>query len=63
MTHITKYAYSNIVKILPPKTDRHSGSVVERPLCDREVAGSIPGRVIPKTLKMVLAALSLGAQH
>ena len=43
--------------------DRHSGSVVERSLCDREVAGSIPGRVIPKTLKMVLAALSLGAQH
>ena len=42
---------------------RHSGSVVERPLCDREVAGSIPGRVIPKTLKMVLAALSLVAQH
>ena len=43
--------------------NRHSGLVVERPLCDREVAGSIPGRVIPKTLKMVLAALSLGAQH
>ena len=43
--------------------NRHSGSVVERPLCDREVAGSIPDRVIPKTLKMVLAALSLGAQH
>ena len=43
--------------------NRHSGSVIERPLCDREVAGSIPGRVIPKTLKMVLAALSLGAQH
>ena len=42
---------------------RHSGSLVKRPLCDREVAGSIPGRVIPKTLKMVLAALSLGAQH
>ena len=40
-----------------------SGSVVERPLCDREVAGSIPDRVIPKTFKMVLAALSLGAQH
>ena len=33
--------------------------LVERPLCDREVAGSIPGRVIPKTLKMVLAALTL----
>ena len=44
-------------------SNRHSGSVVERPLCDREVAGSIPGWVIPKTLKMVLAALSLGAQH
>ena len=40
-----------------------TGTVVECPLCDREVAGSIPGRVIPKTLKMVLAALSLGAQH
>ena len=48
---------------ITPLMDRHSGSVVERPLCDREVAGSIPGRVIPKTLKMVLAALSLGAQH
>ena len=43
--------------------DRHSGSVVERPLCDREVAGSIPSWVIPKTLKMVPAALSLGTQH
>ena len=37
--------------------------LVERPLCDPEVAGSIPGRVIPNTLKLVLAALSLGAQH
>ena len=41
----------------------HSGSVVECPLCDREVVGSIPSLVIPKTLKMVLDALSLGAQH
>ena len=41
----------------------HSGSVVECPLCDWEVAGLIPGRVIPKTLKMILAALSLDAQH
>ena len=31
--------------------------LVERPLCDREVAGSIPSRVIPKTLKMVLAVM------
>ena len=51
------------VKFHMEHPDRHSGSVVERPLCDREVAGSIPCRVIPKTLKMVLAALSLGAQH
>ena len=29
----------------------------------RLIAGSIPGRFITKTLKMVLAALSLGAQH
>ena len=51
------------INIISCFKDRHSGSVVERPLCDREVAGSIPGRVIPKTLKIVLAALSLGAQH
>ena len=51
------------MKVTKVTLDQHSGSVVERPLCDREVAGSIPGRVIPKTLKMVLAALSLGAQH
>ena len=38
-------------------------SMSEHPLCDREVVGLIPSRVIPKTLKMVLAALSLGAQH
>ena len=31
---------------------RHSGSVVEHPLCDREVAGLIPGLVIPKTIKI-----------
>ena len=34
--------------------------LVEHPLRDREVAGLIPGRDIPKTL---LAALSLGVQH
>ena len=37
--------------------------LVECPLCDWEIAGSIPNRVIPKTLKIVLAALSLGAQY
>ena len=35
--------------------------LVECLLCDREVAGSIPGRVMPKTFKMILAALLLGA--
>ena len=37
--------------------------LVEHSLCEGEFAGWIPSRVIPKTLKMVLAALSLGAQH
>ena len=36
--------------------------MVERPLADREVVGSIPSRVIPKTLKMVVMASLLGAQ-
>ena len=30
------------------------------PVCVREVVSSIPGRVIPKTFKMALAALSFG---
>ena len=37
--------------------------VVERPLREREVAGSKPDRAIPKALKMVPAATLLGAQH
>ena len=37
--------------------------VVERPLREREVAGSKPGRAIPKALKMVTVATLLGAQH
>ena len=37
--------------------------VVERPLREREVVGSKPGRAIPKTLKMVPVATLLGAQH
>ena len=38
-----------------------TGAVVqllEHPVCVREIVGSIPGRVITKTLKMVLAAFS-----
>ena len=54
---------SHQMKHVSELADRYSGSVIECPLCDREVAGSIPGPVIPKTLKMVLAAFLLGAQH
>ena len=57
--HVMKY----FLWSFSPFRDQRSGSVVERPLCDWGVVGSIPCRVIPKTLKMVLAALSLGAQH
>ena len=64
-TFTSKYVYFAYSVLTWPTSiyHRHGGSVVECPLCDREVAGSIPGRVIPKTLKMVLVALSLGAQH
>ena len=37
--------------------------VVERPLREREVVGSKPGRAIPKAFKMVPVATLLGAQH
>ena len=37
--------------------------MVERPLREREGMGSIPGRTIPKALKMVPVATLLGAQH
>ena len=40
-----------------------TAQVVERPLREREVAGSKPGRAIPKALKMVPVAILLGAQH
>ena len=39
---------------------RLGGEVVERPPRLREVAGSIPGRVILKTSKMVVMAALLG---
>ena len=44
----------------------HAGTVaqlVKHPFCDQEVVGLIPSHIIAKTLKMVLAALKLGAQH
>ena len=37
--------------------------VVENPLREQEVVGSISGRAIPKALKMVPVATLLGAQH
>ena len=37
--------------------------MVERPLREREVVGSILGRAKPKALKMVPVATLLGAQH
>ena len=49
------------VQISRPITFEPSGAVVqllERPACVWEVVGSISGRVIPNTYKMVLAALS-----
>ena len=39
------------------------GLVVERSAGVREVVGSIPGQVIPKTLKMVLDASLPSARH
>ena len=44
-------------------TTAPGGLVVERSPSVREVVGSIPGRVIPKTLKMVLDASLLSARH
>ena len=49
------------VHISRPNIFEPTGAVaqlLEHLVCIREVVGSIPGRVIPKTLKMVLAALS-----
>ena len=40
---------------------QHSSLVVERPLCDWEVTGSVPSRVMPKTSKKVLAVFVLCA--
>ena len=49
------------VQISRPITFEPIGAVaqfLERPVCVREVVDSSPGRVIPRSLKMVLAALS-----
>ena len=52
--------YGKTVQISRPIIFKPTGAVaqlLERPVCVQEVKGSIPGRVIPKTFKMVLAAL------
>ena len=50
------------IQISRPNIFEPAGAVaqlLEHPVCVREVVGSNPGRVIPKTLKMLLTALSL----
>ena len=48
-----------ISKLITFESTGAAAQLLERPVCVREVVGSIPGRVLPKTLKMVfLAALS-----
>ena len=37
--------------------------MLERPLREREVVGSIPGHAVPEALKMLPVATLLGAQH
>ena len=52
------------IQISRPNIFEPTGAVaqlLEHPVCFREVVGAIPGRVIPKTLKMVLAALSFAS--
>ena len=64
--------YLSIYSATPPREDYARArkrkpvpiaQVVERPLREREVAGSKPGRAIPKALKMLPVATLLGAQH
>ena len=52
--------YGKTVQISRPITFESTGAVaqlLEHPACIREVVGSIPNRVIPKTFKIVLAVL------
>ena len=62
---IARWGYLPINMVLRSKRSRPVpiAQVVERPLREREVAGSKPGRAIPKALKMVPVATLLGAQH
>ena len=54
---------AQIIRSTTLQTSVPIAQMVERPLREREVVGSNPGRAIPKALKMVPVATLLGAQH
>ena len=63
--HYQKYLFEWHIKILKElyySLNRSDDPVVERLPHNRLVVDSSPGRVIPKTLKMVLTAFSSGAR-
>ena len=54
--------YLSLLQIRQTATAHVNGVVQERPPRVLEVARSIPGRVVPKSLKMVVKAALLGVQ-
>ena len=59
----TQQSISAMHSEIPTNQLQWLAQLVEPSLSSREVVGSFPGRVIPKTSKMVPAALSLDVQH
>ena len=57
------YGISTLVGYLMPNTNRDIGPAVRVFANGLGGLGSIPGRVIPKTLKMVLDTTLLNTQH
>ena len=57
--HLEKGIFAYLDFVIPVPI----AQMVERPLREREVVGSIPGRAIPKILKMVPVATLLVVQH
>ena len=57
---VTQTGFKPVIYV--PLPGRLGVVVVERPPRVREVAGSIPGRVLPKALRKVIMATLLGAQ-
>ena len=62
-TQIVTYFLTEILRMRLHIKPVPIAQMVERPLRERDVVGSIPGRAIPKALKMVPVATLLGAQH